>query len=109
RHLRRRRHDAARHVTASGVGSVGSGGALGAVVVGAGFGCITHVRALRAAGFDVRGVVGNDPDRTQERARQFGVDRAFTSLDDALAGEGVDAVTVATPPHTHAGLVVRAL
>jgi len=26
---------------------------LGAVVVGTGFGCITHVRALRAAGFDI--------------------------------------------------------
>jgi predicted dehydrogenase len=67
------------------------------------------VRALRAAGFDVRGVVGRDPERTQERARQFGVERAFTALDDALAVEGIDAVTVATPPHTHAALVLQAL
>ena len=82
---------------------------LAAVVVGTGFGCITHVRALRAAGFDVRAIVGRDPDRTRERARQFGVEGAFTSLDDALAIGGIDAVTVATPPHTHAELVLQAL
>jgi predicted dehydrogenase len=96
-------------VTSTEVGSAVPDRALGAVVVGTGFGCITHVRALRAAGFAVRGVVGRDPDRTQERARQFGVDRAFTSLDDALAVDGVDAVTVATPPHAHAPLVLQAL
>src|SRR5207248_10573052 len=81
----------------------------GAVVVGTGFGCVTHVRALRAAGFDVKAVVGRDPARTAERARQFGVDGACTSLTEALALEGVDAVTVATPPHTHAALVLEAL
>ena len=64
---------------------------------------------MRAAGFDVQAIVGRDPDRTQERARQFGVDRAFTALDDALAIDGVDAVTVATPPHTHAELVLQAI
>jgi predicted dehydrogenase len=48
---------------------------LGAVVVGTGFGCFTHVRALRAAGFDVLGVVGRDPAKTAERARRFEVPR----------------------------------
>ena len=84
-------------------------GSLGAVVVGTGFGCVTHVRALRAAGFDVKAVVGRDPVRTAERARQFGVANGCTALSDALALEGVDAVTVATPPHTHAPLVLEAL
>ena len=96
-------------MTRAEVESVGSGDALGVVVVGTGFGCITHVRALRAAGFDVRAIVGRDRDRTEERARQFGVDRAFTALDDALAVDGVDAVTVATPPHAHAEVVLPAL
>ena len=81
-------------------------------MVGTGFGCVTHVRALRAAGFDVKAVVGRDPDRTAERARQFGVPGAYTSLARALADAsagGVDAVTVATPPLTHAPLVLEAL
>jgi predicted dehydrogenase len=81
----------------------------GVVVFGTGFGCFTHVRALRAAGFDVLGVVGQDADKTARRARAFDVPRALTSLADALALAGVDAVTVATPPATHAGIVHAAL
>jgi len=82
---------------------------LGVVVFGTGFGCITHVRALRAAGLDVVAVVGRDPDRTRARAQKFDVPVALTSLDDALALDGVDAVTIATPPHTHADIALRAI
>jgi predicted dehydrogenase len=82
---------------------------LGAVVVGTGFGCVTHVRALRAAGFDVVSLVGRDPQRTAERALLFGVELGSTSLSDALALPGVDAVTIATPPHTHAELALEAI
>ncbi|MGP0029993.1 MAG: Gfo/Idh/MocA family protein [Acidimicrobiales bacterium] len=84
----------------------GSAG-LGAVVVGTGFGCLTHVRALRAAGFDVRALVGRDAARTEQRADRWTVPVATTSLEAALALPGVDAVTIATPPHTHAELVRR--
>ena len=34
---------------------------LGAIVVGTGFGILTHLRALRAAGFEVHALVGRDP------------------------------------------------
>ena len=34
---------------------------VGVAVVGTGFGCLTHVPALRAAGFDVLALVGRDP------------------------------------------------
>ena len=81
----------------------------GVVVAGTGFGCFTHVRALRAAGFDVVAVVGRDPVKTAARAEMFDVPRALTSWPDALALPGVDACTIATPPHTHASLVDAAL
>ena len=81
---------------------------LGVVVVGTGFGCLTHVPALRDAGFEVRALVGRDPARTAARAERFGVPLALTSFADALALDGVDAVAVVTPPHTHADLVVAA-
>jgi predicted dehydrogenase len=80
-------------------------GGPGAVVVGTRFGCLTHVRALRAAGFDVIGLVGRDPERTVERARRCAVPHPTTSHREALELPGVDAVTIATPPHTHARLV----
>ncbi|MFF7248855.1 Gfo/Idh/MocA family protein [Embleya sp. NPDC008237] len=82
---------------------------LGVAIVGTGFGCITHLPAFRDAGFEVRALVGRDPVRTAERAERFGVPYAFTDLDAALALDGVDAVTVATPPHTHAEIVLAAV
>lgn len=81
---------------------------LGAVVVGTGFGCLTHVPALRDAGFEVKALVGRDPDKTRARAERFEVPLALTSLDEALALDGVDAVSVVTPPHSHAELVIKA-
>jgi len=81
----------------------------GVVVVGTGFGCITHVRALRAAGFDVCALVGRDPDKTARRATAVDVPRGCTALAEALALDGVEAVTIATPPHTHGALVLEAV
>ena len=82
---------------------------LEAMVLGTGIGCQTHVPALRNAGFDVVALVGRDAARTAERAARAGVPAAFTSLTDALARTDVDAVVVATPPNTHAELVLEAV
>ena len=81
----------------------------GVVVFGTGFGCFTHVRALRNAGFDVRAVVGRDPEKTRRRARVFEVPEALVSIDEALALPDVRAVTIATPPHSHAAIAQRAM
>jgi predicted dehydrogenase len=80
----------------------------GVIVFGTGFGCLTHVRTLRQAGFEVRAIVGQNPERTAERARRFDVPKALTSLDEALTMDGVDAVAIATPPATHHALVLAA-
>jgi predicted dehydrogenase len=80
-----------------------------AVVVGTSFGVLTHVRALQAAGFEVAALVGRDARKAAERAARFGVPHATTSLAGALALPGVRAVTVATPPHTHAALALEAI
>jgi len=79
------------------------------VVVGTGFGVLTHLRALRNAGFTVHALVGRDPARTEDRAKRSGVPHGLTSLAQALALPGVDAVAVATPPHTHAAIVLEAV
>lgn len=82
---------------------------LKGVVVGTGFGILTHVRAMRRAGIEVAGLVGRDPQKTRERAEKVGIPHATTSLDEALALSGVDLVAVATPPHTHAEIVLAAV
>jgi predicted dehydrogenase len=82
---------------------------VGVAVVGTGFGCLTHVRALRAAGFEVHALVGRDPDKTAERAQRFDIPHAFTSLPEALGLGSVGAVTIATPPYTHAALAQTAI
>ena len=82
---------------------------LRAVVVGTGTGCITHVRALRNAGIAVAALVGRDPTKTADRAERVGVPIALTSLTDALSLADIDAVAVATPPHTHGPLVLEAV
>jgi predicted dehydrogenase len=86
-----------------------SSNALGAIVVGTGFGVITHLRALREAGFEVLALVGRNPEKTAERAKRAGVPQGLTSLDEALALPGVDVVSVATPPHTHCEIVTKAV
>jgi predicted dehydrogenase len=82
---------------------------LGAVVVGTGFGCVTHVRALRAAGFEVRALVGRHPDKTVGRAESLDIPLGLTSLGEALALPDVAAVTVAVPPHAHAPVTLAAI
>src|SRR5580765_5870251 len=81
---------------------------IGAVVVGTGFGTRVHVPALRAAGFEVRALVGRDPERTARRAERLGIQHACASLADALALNGVEAVTIAAPPDAHAALAIEA-
>lgn len=86
-----------------------SGARLPAVVVGTSFGCRVHIPALRAAGFDVVGLVGSDAARTQQRAEANGVPQAFTDLDAAILRTGATVVTIATPPNTHAPLSLAAI
>jgi predicted dehydrogenase len=83
--------------------------ALGAVVVGTGFGVFTHLRALRNAGIEVRALVGRDPAKTRARAQLLEVPRACGSLREALDDAAVKIVTIATPPATHAALVHEAV
>ena len=80
-----------------------------ALVVGTGFGCRIHVPALRAAGFEVVGLVGTDLERLKRKAAESGVAAYFTDLDEAISRSGAKLVTVATTPATHAQLALKAI
>jgi predicted dehydrogenase len=81
---------------------------LSAAVVGTGFGVLTHVRALQAAGIEVRYLIGRNPEKTAARAAMFGIPHATTDRAEAFASD-VDIVAVATPPHTHGPIVLDAV
>jgi predicted dehydrogenase len=81
----------------------------GVAVVGRRFGCRVQVPALRAAGFDVVALVGRDIEPTAYKASKLDIPHACGSLADALALPGVDAVAIATPPHTHFDLALEAV
>jgi predicted dehydrogenase len=80
-----------------------------ALVAGTGFGCRIHVPALRAAGFEVVGLVGADAERTKRRAEAGQVPRAYTDLDIAIQETGATVVSIATTPHSHGPLTLTAL
>jgi predicted dehydrogenase len=80
-----------------------------ALVVGTGFGCRIQIPALRAAGFEVVGLVGTDIERTKRRADANGVPQSFVDLDAAITQTGAKVVAIATPPHTHGPLSLLAI
>jgi predicted dehydrogenase len=82
---------------------------VGAIVVGTGFGVLTHLRAMRLAGFEVLALVGRNLEKAKDRAAKFDVPHGLNSLTEALALPGVDAVAIATPPHTHAEIALEAI
>lgn len=82
---------------------------LRAVVVGTSFGGRVHVPALREAGFDVVGLVGNDPRRTAERAAAFGISVHGTDTAEVAQAADAQVITVSTPPAVHHQSVMAAL
>lgn len=79
------------------------------VVAGSGFGCRVHVPALRAAGFDVVGLVGTRPERLARKAAELGIDAHYIDLGEAISRTGAKLVTVATTPATHGALAMKAI
>ncbi len=91
--------------------AAGTGRRPGVAVLGAGgFAVSTILPALKAAGADLRCVVGRSSGAAAfQAARKFGAARALTDHREALADPTVDAVFIVTGHHTHAALVGEAL
>ena len=82
---------------------------LTAAVVGTGFGVLTHVRALQAAGIEVRALIGRNAEKAASRAAMFGIPQPSTNWAETFADPDIDIVAVATPPHTHGPIVLDAV
>jgi predicted dehydrogenase len=82
---------------------------IGVAVVGAGFIGPVHVEALRRLGLPVRGILGCDQAESQRAAKDLGLPRAYTSLDEVLADSGVQSVHLAVPNVLHYEFAKRAI
>lgn len=78
-------------------------------VVGVGFGTAVHVPAFVSEGLDVVAVMARRRERAEEAAVAFGITEVFTDFDAMLAMEGLDAVSIATPPGLHFEMATAAL
>ncbi|WIB35547.1 Gfo/Idh/MocA family oxidoreductase [Curtobacterium sp. MCJR17_043] len=76
------------------------GGRLRVAVVGTGMIAAVHVRAARAAGAEVLGVLGRNRERSAQVAAQLGLDRGYDDL-DAVIADRPDVVHVCTPNDQH--------
>jgi predicted dehydrogenase len=79
-------------------------------VLGTGFGARIQVPGLRASRrFVVTALVGRRPERVRRIAERLGVPHALTSFGEALALPEIAAVSIATPPGTHAEYAIAAV
>ncbi len=86
--------------------AAGGGGTLRVALAGAGMISLYHLRAWATLpGAGVVAVMDPDMDRARERAAAFGVARTYGNAEAMLDAERPDALDVASPRETHAGLV----
>ena len=74
---------------------------IGVGVAGTGFIGPAHVEGLNRNGIRVLGLLGSIKEKAEEKARDLGVPRVYTSLDEMLADPDIDVVHLATPNHLH--------
>jgi predicted dehydrogenase len=87
-----------------------SSGPLGLAVVGAGYWGPNLLRSSAASGrFEPRWVCDADPARAAKAAARIGTATPTSDLDTVLADPDVDAIAIATPAWTHAGVAAAAL
>ena len=52
--------------------------------------------------------VGRDLEKTQAFCKEYGIENAFSTLEDAIAAVDFDAVDICLPNHLHANFAVKA-
>jgi predicted dehydrogenase/nucleoside-diphosphate-sugar epimerase len=78
-------------------------------LVGAGYISEFHTRAVqRVPNAKIVGIADVVESRAAALAARFGIPKVFPTM-EAMMNEGVDAIHILTPPHTHAQLAIAAL
>ena len=76
-------------------------------VIGGGYGR-NHILAYRASGVEVAAFCQRSQASADKIAREFGIPNVFTDYRELLAFEGLDGVSIATPPHLHRAIAEEA-
>jgi predicted dehydrogenase len=87
-------------------------GAIRVALIGCGAISQAHLRAIRALGaevVDVAGVYDADRERAELRAREYGVERIYSTWEELLGDRAADVVAVLLPHDVHARFTVEAL
>ncbi len=80
------------------------------ILAGVGAFGIKHLDGIKNIdGVQIAALVGRRLEPTQEAARKYGVEHAFTDLADALALAGTDAVILCTPTQMHADQAIQCM
>ncbi|WP_295128509.1 Gfo/Idh/MocA family protein [uncultured Leifsonia sp.] len=86
-----------------------AGSRLRVAFVGGGFMAEVHSRAARAARAEPAGIVSSTPERSAAAAERLGIGRAYGSLEEVLADDGIDVVHVTSPNALHASQAAAVL
>jgi len=79
-------------------------------VIGAGFGQVGHIPGFKACpDADVLAVCDKVPEIAEAAAQKFDIPHVFTDYHEMLQMEGLDLVSVATPPFLHHPMVMAVL
>lgn len=81
---------------------------LKAAVIGTGFIGPVHIEALRRLGIEVTGLLGADKAKTERKAEELRLPKAYSSLAELLAEPGLTSVHIATPNYLHAPMAKKA-
>jgi predicted dehydrogenase len=101
--------DSAASARAADTAATGHAVVLRAAFIGAGFMATVHSRAARAAGAELVAVASSSGHSAERAAARLGLGRAYGSVDELLADDGIDIVHVCTPNTTHARFALAAL
>ena len=78
-------------------------------IIGTGWGTRVQIPAFRRAGLEVVAIAGRDPDKTSRLARESDVPNAFDDWRRMLDHDGIDLVSVVTPPFQHLEMTTAVL
>jgi predicted dehydrogenase len=68
-----------------------------------------HIPGLLKQGVRLAGVANRSRESSERIASEFGIERAFDSVEDLIADPGIDAVCIGTWPYRHREYTIRAL